>query len=89
MPPSSSTDSLPMSYRSRGSVYTTSSSVHTLAADTDGLHRLLATKDITTQVIAGAFEEFAWRGLLRGTRVRDWCEGLRTLLDEVRLKSLQ
>lgn len=83
MPPSSSTDSLPISYRSRASVYT-SSSLHTLAADTDGLHRLLATKDITTQVIAGAFEEYAWRGLLRSTRVRDWCEGLRTLLDEVR-----
>lgn len=79
---SSSTDSLPISYRSHSSICT-SISTHTLSADIDTLHRLLFCRDANVQIATGALEEYAWRGIIRGTRVRDWCEGLRTVLHDV------
>jgi hypothetical protein len=54
-----------------------------LTADLENLYRLLVIRDTTIRAMTEAVEEYAWRAMLRGTRVSDWCEGLGKLLDDV------
>jgi hypothetical protein len=82
-----SSESLAMSIQSR------SSSTYSLSTDIGSLYRLLAVPlpdhgavpplRPSTEAVTAALEEYAWRALIRGTRVRDWSEGLRTRLEDV------
>lgn len=48
----------------------------------DALHRLLV-RGLASKDVEGALEEFAWRSLMKGVRVREWCNELRVVLDQV------
>jgi hypothetical protein len=53
--------------------------------DMERLHRILAAdRTLSASVVEGVLEEFAWRALIRGVRVREWCNELRVVLDQVR-----
>ena len=54
-------------------------------ANTDSMSRLheLFAQGLPVRDVEGVLEEFAWRSLLRGVCVREWCSELKYILDQV------